>query len=261
MDNPGASFGLAEMSVVYAGTTALEVAHLAIASGEALAVVGPSGAGKTTLLRTLGAGLRPSGGRVEIDGKAVHRLSPSKLRRCRARLGFIHQDLALMPNLRVVQNVILGSCGSRSFAATARSMLYPARADLRRAHEILERVGIGEKLYQRCDRLSGGQQQRVAVARALFQQPRALLADEPVASVDPARARDMVALLRGISSEQGLTLCVSIHNLELAREFFPRIIGLRGGRIVFDRATKDISNEQFDSLYALEGHGDSQSAA
>jgi len=220
-----------------------------------LALVGPSGAGKTTLLRTLGAALRPTQGRVEIDGHALDRASSSKLRHHRAQLGFIHQDLALIPNLRVVQNVILGICGSRSFAAMARAMLYPSRADLRRAHEILERVGIAEKLYQRCESLSGGQQQRVAVARALFQQPRALLADEPVASVDPTRARDTVELLRSISAEQGLTLCMSIHDLALAREFFPRIVGLRGGRIAFDRTTAEIADADFDSLYALEGGG------
>ncbi len=259
MKNPGpnqaagTTFGLEDISVVYDGVPVLQAKHLSIASGEALAVVGPSGAGKTTLLRTLGAALRPSSGRVEIDGEALERLPADALRRCRASIGFIHQDLALVPNLRVVQNVLVGSCGSRSFAATLRAMLYPSRADLRRAHEILERVGISEKLYQRCDRLSGGQQQRVAVARALFQEPRALLADEPVSSVDPARARDMVALLRNISAEQGLTLCMSIHNLALAREFFPRIVGLRRGRIVFDRATANIADSDFDSLYELDG--------
>ena len=112
-----------------------------------------------------------------------------------------------------------------------------------------ERVGIEEKLYQRTDRLSGGQQQRVAIARALYQQPTSILADEPVSSVDPARARSAVQLLTDISREDGLTLCVSLHNLNLAREFFPRLIGLRNGEIVFDSATSDLEEDRFQQLY------------
>ena len=116
---------------------------------------------------------------------------------------------------------------------------------------IRDRVGIPEKLYERTDRLSGGQRQRVAIARALFQEPEALLADEPVSSVDPARARDTVALLADINRREGLTLCVSLHNLELARAFFPRLIGMRAGRIVFDRPTTELTDDVFASLYEL----------
>jgi phosphonate transport system ATP-binding protein len=130
-------------------------------------------------------------------------------------------------------------------------MLFPARAAVRRVHRILERVGIPEKLYERTDTLSGGQRQRVAIARALYQEPEALLADEPVSSVDPARARDAVGLLAAISREEGLTLCVSLHNLALAREFFPRLVGLRHGRIAFDRPTDELDDDDFAALYDL----------
>jgi phosphonate transport system ATP-binding protein len=134
-----------------------------------------------------------------------------------------------------------------------RTLLAPARADLERAAHILQRVGIGEKLFQRTDTLSGGQRQRVAIARALFQEPSALLADEPVSSVDPARARDTVALLCEISRETGVTLVVSIHDIALAQEFFPRLVGMRQGRIVFDARTEMVMPQQLVDLYAIEG--------
>ena len=123
-------------------------------------------------------------------------------------------------------------------------------------HEILERVGIPDKLFERADWLSGGERQRVAVARALFQRPVALLADEPVSSVDPARARDLVQLLVDISTERGLTLCVSIHNLDLAREYFPRVVGLRRGRIAFDEASSTLAQGDLDALFRLGPAGD-----
>ena len=178
-------------------------------------------------------------------------LDPGELRRLRAGIGVVHQDLRLVPNLRVSQNVISGAFGRRGFASALRAFLRPRDEDLERAHALLERVGIADKLFHRVDRLSGGQQQRVAIARALFQEPRVLLADEPVASVDPARARDTVALLGDIAAERGLTLVMSLHNLELAREFFPRLVGLRDGRVVFDGAPADLAPEGYRALYAL----------
>ena len=132
-----------------------------------------------------------------------------------------------------------------------RDLLLPSSVDLLEIHEILDRVGIEEKLYSRVAQLSGGQQQRVAIARALFQHPEALLADEPVSSVDPARARDTVKLLCELSVEQGFTLCVSLHDLQLAKEFFPRLIGMRKGQIVFDGAAGDLSGSDQSALYNL----------
>jgi phosphonate transport system ATP-binding protein len=178
-------------------------------------------------------------------------MTPRQLRQARAAIGFVHQDLRLVPNLRVVQNVLAGRLGSQSLLQSLRSVFFTPRALALEAHEVLERVGIPEKLYERTDRLSGGQRQRVAIARALFQQPVALLADEPVSSVDPARARDAVQLLASISREYGLTLGVSLHTLHLAQEFFPRLIGLRGGRVLFDEPTTAIDAGQFEALYRL----------
>ena len=187
-----------------------------------------------------------------VDYEDLSKLRPLDLRRVRARIGFVHQDLALVPNLRVVHNVIAGRLGSLSFFGSLRAMSF-ARAELDEAHRILERVGIGEKLFQRTDSLSGGQRQRVAIARALYQRPHALLADEPVSSVDPARARDTIALLCDLCAERKLTLVVSLHDLELARTFFPRLIGLRRGQMVFDLPTETIREEQFRALYELDG--------
>jgi phosphonate transport system ATP-binding protein len=239
--------------VAYAGRVALHPADLVVAPGEAVALVGPSGAGKTTLLRLLNASLTPTTGSVCVDHRRLSDLAPRELRAVRARIGFVHQDLALVPNLRVSQNVLLGRVGSWSFAQALRAMLLPARGDLERAARILERVGVGEKLFERTDTLSGGQRQRVAIARALFQDPSALLADEPVSSVDPARARDTVALLTEISRERGLTLVVSIHDIALARAFFPRLVGLRQGRVVFDTPNAQVDEGALRDLYALEG--------
>lgn len=247
----GAEFQLSSVSVRFGTSAALDDVSLSIGGGEAVGLVGPSGSGKSTLLRLLVGALRPTEGAVHVEGQDLVELSRGAMKRVRASIGFVHQDLSLIANLRVAQNVLAGGLGRQSFLGSLRSMLRPARASLERAYAILERVGIPEKLFERTDTLSGGQQQRVAIARALYQQPRALLADEPVSSVDPARARDTVSLLTRISREEHLTLVMSLHNLDLAREFFPRLVGLRAGRVVFDKPSAEIGEAEFHALYDL----------
>lgn len=245
------AFRLQGVTVRFGALPALRDIDIEVAVGERVALVGPSGAGKTTLLRLLNGMLRPDAGSVEVDGMPLSGLGHRDLRRVRSRIGFVHQDLSLVPSLRVSHNVLSGRLGQVSLAGAFRTLLFPRRSDLARAHDLLERVGIPEKLFERCDRLSGGQRQRVAIARALMQEPAALLADEPVSSVDPARARDTVALLADISSERGLTLVMSLHDLGLAREFFPRLVGMRRGRVLFDRRTEEIGDREFRKLYDL----------
>lgn len=251
----GTSFELRGATVDWTargGGRALDGVDLSIGAGERVAVVGPSGSGKTTLLRLLGAARVPTSGEVSIDGEHTTDASAKSLRRLRSTLGFVHQDHCLVASLRVSQNVIAGKLGQRGGFSAFRSMVLPARADLERAHEILETLGIGDKLFQRVDRLSGGEAQRVAIARALFQEPRALLADEPVASVDPARSRDLVARLVETAAERGTSLVVSLHDVELARGLFPRIVGLRGGRLQFDGSPDELRGDVLDGLYRLE---------
>ena len=245
-------FQLDAASVRFGDVDALDQVSISIGAGERIAIVGPSGGGKTTLLRLLNGIVRPAAGSVTTLGEPLDSLAPERLREVRSRIGFIHQHLALVPNLRVVQNVISGKLGRRGLLRSLRDFFVPGSSDLEQIHTILERVGIGEKLYERTDRLSGGQQQRVAIARALFQEPLALLADEPVSSVDPARARDTVTLLTQLSEEDGLTLCMSLHNVELASEFFPRMIGLRRGRVLFDCSPSDLNPSDLKELFNLD---------
>jgi len=247
-----ASFELRGVGVRFGGLEVLRGVNLDVTPGERIALVGPSGAGKTTLLRVLNGVLQPSSGQFFFDGTDLALLKGRELRAWRARVGFVPQDHALVPNLRVVQNVVSGKLGQRGFFASLRSLLRPAAADLELAYGLLERAGIGEKLYARTDTLSGGQQQRVAVVRSLFQEPQALLADEPVASVDPARARDLLRLLTSLAQEKGLTLVASLHDLALAREFFPRIVGLRGGQIAWDKPADELQDGAITALYQLD---------
>ena len=244
-------FRLDGVDVSFRGAPALRDIDLTIRRGERIAFVGPSGAGKSTLLRLLNGSIRPTRGHVFVEDRPLAELSNGELRRVRAGIGFVHQQLALVPNLRVSQNVIAGRLGRMGFISSLAALFLPRRALAREVYDLLDRVGISEKIFERSDRLSGGQQQRVAIARALFQKPTALLADEPVSSVDPARARDTVDLLTRISAEEHLTLGMSLHNIDLAQEHFPRLVGLRDGRIVFDRRGDELASDELHRLYEL----------
>ncbi|MEM7586133.1 MAG: ATP-binding cassette domain-containing protein [Acidobacteriota bacterium] len=251
MKGRGASFQLEGVSVSFGETHALRNIDLTVEPGEAVGFVGPSGSGKTTLLRLLNGSVRPTRGLVRVDGERLDELSPRQLRSLRSRIATVHQDLSLVPNLRVIRNVLLGRLGRLSLLQTFRLLLLPPRREVLRVHELLERVGIDEKLYQRTDRLSGGQRQRVAIARALYQEPTALLPDEPISSLDPARSRDTMGLLIELSREAGMTLCLSLHDLEVARAFVPRLVGLRRGEVRFDRPTAELGDDDFRRLYDL----------
>ncbi|MFT7677173.1 MAG: phosphonate transport system ATP-binding protein [Planctomycetota bacterium] len=244
-------FELRQASTELGGRTVLRPLDLMVHPGEAVAVVGPSGAGKTTLLRVL-AGLQPlSSGQVRVQGEELAGLYSKELRRSRSRIGFVHQDHALVPTLRASQNVISGALGRRSILGGLRDLIFPKQGDLERAHRLLERVGVGEQLFQRTDTLSGGERQRVAIARALFQDPVALLADEPVASVDPVRARDLIDLLTGLAKERKLALVASLHDLDLARRAFPRIVALRDGHVLYDGPSAELTDDLVKHTYAL----------
>jgi phosphonate transport system ATP-binding protein len=246
-------FQIESVTKRFGAVEALREVDLSVRAGERVALIGPSGCGKTTLLRVLGAQLAPEVGRVGVLGHDPLELGEAELRELRSVLAFLPQDLGLVPNLRVVQNVVGGRFGKRSLAGALRDLILPAAEERRKIHALLERVGIAEKMYDRVDSLSGGQQQRVALARSLFQEPQALLADEPISAVDPARARQLLALLVDLCEEEALTLVVSMHQLELAREFFSRMVGLKEGRVLFDRESEALEREDMDELYQLDG--------
>lgn len=237
-----------DVSQNFGATLALSDVALDISAGEQVAVIGASGCGKTTLLRLLGLQNLPSSGQLAALGFDLSGPSRKGLREVRSRIGMLPQDLGLVPNLRVVQNVVLGRSGKRNVLGTVRDLLWPSRVEREKVFKILDRMGVAGKMYDRTDSLSGGQQQRVALARTLYQGAEVLLADEPLSSVDPARARDVLELMAGLSAEQGITLVVSLHQVALAREFFPRIIGLKKGKVLFDGKPTD---EEISTLYDL----------
>jgi phosphonate transport system ATP-binding protein len=242
-------FALAGATKRYGSLVALAPLTLSIASGERVALMGPSGSGKTTLLHLLAASLRPDAGEVWIDGQLTTSLRPgSTLSRL---VGVMPQGFDLVPSLAVVHNVLAGRLGEWSFGRALLSLAFPQEVD--RARSALARVGIAAKLYERTSRLSGGEQQRVALARLLVQQPRAILADEPVSAVDPARAENVLAMLVAIAGEEGRTLVASMHAVPLALRYFSRVVALRAGQVVFDQPTAAVTAADLDALYALEG--------
>lgn len=224
--------------------------NLEIYPGERVALVGASGAGKSTLIQLLNGTLAPTAGDVWVMGQRLDRLSTRQRRQVQRRIGTIYQQFHLVGNLRVVHNVNAGQLGRWSGLKSLLSLVVPQEVDT--AAQALTQVGIPEKLYERTDLLSGGQQQRVAIARVLVQNPALVLADEPIASLDPERSRELMDLLRDLSVERGRTLVVSLHALEFARSHCDRILGLRQGRLVFDAPTKRVTPEMLDELYRLE---------
>ena len=246
------SLQLSQITHHFGSTKAVDSVSLDVKSGEQVALIGPSGCGKTTLLRMMGTQLLPSAGDISLIGRSPTTLSAREIKQLRTRIAMIPQHLGLVSNISVLRNVLNGGLGKIDLLQTARQIIHPTRNEIARVYELLKRTGISEKIYDRTDSLSGGQQQRVAVARALYQQPSILLADEPVSSIDPARARDTIQMLTQLSKEEGITLIVSLHNLELAREFFPRVIGLRYGRIAVDCSPEALSNDDCRALFKMD---------
>ena len=244
---PAPAVSLRAVGKSYAGTVALAPLSLEVGQGERVAVLGPSGSGKTTLLHLVAGVVRPDAGTVTLSGRDLAGIRPG--RELAALVGVIHQQFDLVPHLPVLHNVLAGRLGEWGLW---RSLLSLAAArDRGLAVAAVERVGIADKLHERTSRLSGGEQQRVALARLLVQRPGIVLADEPVSSLDPARADDIVRLLTGIVAESENTLIASLHSVGLARRYFTRAIGLRDGRLKFDVAMDEVEDATLRALYDL----------
>ncbi|WP_439902246.1 phosphonate ABC transporter ATP-binding protein [Microbacterium azadirachtae] len=238
---------LAGVTKQFGATTALKGADLEVARGEIVVLLGLSGSGKSTLLRHLDGLETPTSGAVEVLGSPVPALKGRALRALRSRVGFIFQQFELVPSLTVLENVLTGSLSS---VRGPRLGLWGYGRDAKlRALGHLERVGLLERAYQRSDTLSGGQQQRVAIARALMQRPEILLADEPVASLDPESSDQVMALIREIAADQGLTVVCSLHQVDLAISWADRIVGLRHGEVVLNTPTTGLSKAEVMEIY------------
>lgn len=225
---------------------------LALATGEQLAVIGPSGAGKTTLLHTLACALPPSEGLLTIGDQSPWQLSHGALQRLRGQLFLAPQVPPLPPRQRVVTSVLAARLPAMSLWTSLRSLFYPA--DIPAAHEALQRFDLADKLFERVDRLSGGERQRVGLSRALLAPARLWLVDEPLSALDPTRARQALATLTDEARARSVTLVATLHQVDMALSHFPRIVGLRDGCLAFDLPAEQVTPALLQQLYAQHEH-------
>ena len=240
------------LRVVYpGGTEALHSVDVDIEEGSFVAAIGLSGAGKSTFLRCLNRLVTPTAGSITIAGRDVARAQGADVRRIRRETGMIFQQFNLIRRLPVLRNVLVGRLGFHSGLGS----IWPrfTDQDIAVAEQTLERVGLADRAWTRADRLSGGQQQRVAIARALAQEPRLILADEPVASLDPETSSVILGHLRDINRRDGITTIAALHQLDLAERFADRAIAFRGGRIVYDGPTDGLVARAYDLVYRGDG--------
>jgi phosphonate transport system ATP-binding protein len=230
---------------------ALSSLSFSIKQGELVALIGPSGAGKTTLLNSIAGIESLENGELLIDNKPLKEYKRGK--RFAKKIGVIRQQFDLIGPLAVIHNVLAGKLSEWSLIKSLLSLLVPQEKEI--ALKALNRVGLADKLYEITATLSGGEQQRVAMARLMVQNPEIILADEPVASLDPARADDVLAMLTKIVAEENQTLLASLHSVEYARKYFTRIISLKNGEIMFDLPTEKVSDELLKELYQLKEQG------
>jgi phosphonate transport system ATP-binding protein len=246
LQNGATQIEVRKLSKVYPnGLRALDNVNVNIKKGEFVAIIGSSGAGKSTFIRSINRLVQPTSGTIIINGKNA--TSGGNLRYLRRDVAMIFQQFNLVKRLSVLRNVLMGRLGYKG----GLQQIYPIfnSKDLDLALASLQRLGIAEKAYIRADQLSGGQQQRVAIARALTQEPSIMLADEPVASLDPETSIVVLDILKRINREDGITTIVNLHQLDLAKEYADRVIGFKGGKMVFEGTPEDVTREVYERVY------------
>ena len=234
-----------------AGKPVLRDVNLEIDSRGITAVIGASGTGKSTLIRCINRLVEPTAGEIVFEGQDLVRLSRPALRAARRHIGMVFQEYNLVERLSVMENLLSGRLGYVSAWRAWRRKFPPE--DIRRAYELLDVVGLAGFAHQRADALSGGQRQRVGIARAVMQEPKLLLADEPTSSLDPKTSVEIMELLAGIGRARGIPVLINMHDVELARGFADRIIGMTGGRIIFDGPAQELTDTVLTQIYGGQG--------
>ena len=244
---------LTNLTRIFGTRTAVDAVTLNIPQGQMVGIIGRSGAGKSTLLRMMNRLTDASSGTIHFGELDVSALRGTELRRWQRDCAMIFQQFNLVPRLDVLTNVLLGRLNYRSTAMSVLNLF--TREERIMAIAALERLGIEQTALQRAGTLSGGQQQRVAIARALMQAPRLVLADEPIASLDPLNAKIVMDALRDINEREGITVITNLHTLDTARAYCERIIGMAGGRVVFDGAPHELTADAVQEIYGSDRHG------
>ncbi|SDK05831.1 phosphonate transport system ATP-binding protein [Jeotgalicoccus aerolatus] len=232
------------------GKSVLKRINFNIKQGELLSIIGPSGAGKSTLLRSINRMIEPTSGKITFDDKDITGVKGKELRKMRTNIGMIFQHYNLVDRLSVFENVMHGTLGYKNSLQGIFSMY--TESEKEEALDIITELGIQDHIYKRCDELSGGQKQRVGIARALVQKPKIILCDEPIASLDPSSSRVIMEHLRKICSKKGITVIVNLHQVDVAKNYSDRIIGLNSGQIVYNGHPSEIDKEVIQSIYGTD---------
>lgn len=231
-------------------TIALSDVSFSVEEGEFVSIIGPSGAGKSTLLRCINRMIDATSGEIAFDGVNVSSLNKNDLRKLRTKIGMIFQHYNLVDRLSVIENVLHGRLGYKSTLAGVLGRYDEDEKD--QAFKIIDILGLNEQVYKRCDQLSGGQKQRVGIGRALIQNPRLMLCDEPIASLDPNASKIIMDHLKNISARMGITCLVNLHQVNVALKYSDRIIGVNSGKVVYDGLPHNMTSEQICSIYGSE---------
>lgn len=236
------------VSKVYNNTTkALDDLSFSVKEGEFLSIIGPSGAGKSTVLRCINRLVDATDGKIIYNGKDIMHINKRQLRNVRTKTGMIFQHYNLVDRLSVMENVLHGRLGQKS---TFSGMIgHYSESEKEQAFAILEELGLAEQAYKRCDALSGGQKQRVGIARAIMQQPKLILCDEPIASLDPKASKTIMDHLAQINQSMQITCIVNLHQLDVAMKYSQRILGIAAGKLVFDGTPSELTQEKIHEIY------------